>query len=90
MKAEARLYDYLFNAEDVAEVGDDWLADMNQNSLEIVEGALLGPTFRDAQPGQVFQLERAGYFCVDKDTDGNRLVLNRTVELKERSDKKKI
>ena len=90
VKAEARLYDYLFNAEDVAEVGDDWLADMNQNSLEIVEGALLGPTFRDAQPGQVFQLERAGYFCVDKDTDGNRLVLNRTVELKERNDKKKI
>jgi glutaminyl-tRNA synthetase len=42
------------------------------------------PSLATAQPGDRFQFERQGYFCVDKDTLAqNRLVFNRTVALRD-------
>jgi glutaminyl-tRNA synthetase len=43
-----------------------------------VESSLLG-----AAPGEIFQFERNGYFCVDPDTSENSLVFNRSVSLKD-------
>jgi glutaminyl-tRNA synthetase len=74
--AEVRLYETLFSKENPSEIPDD----LNPNSLEIVRGAKLEPSLAGAKPGDRFQFERLGYFCVDPDPP---LVFNRTVGLKD-------
>jgi glutaminyl-tRNA synthetase len=74
--AEVRLYETLFSKELPAEIPDD----LNPNSLEVVTGAKLEPSLATAKPGDRFQFERLGYFCVDPDPP---LVFNRTVGLKD-------
>jgi glutaminyl-tRNA synthetase len=80
--AEVRLYDRLFNAERPGETGD-YRADLNPRSLEVLTGCWLEPGVADATPGTRYQFERLGYFCVDPDSAGGRLVFNRTVALKD-------
>jgi len=82
ISAEVRLYDRLFNTPDPEESGD-FINDLNPNSLQILTGCMLEPGLRDAQPGDTFQFERLGYFCVDPDSQPGRLVFNRTVSLKD-------
>jgi glutaminyl-tRNA synthetase len=82
---EVRLYDNLFsnlNPGDVPE-GKDFTANLNPNSLEIVSSAKLEPSLKFAKPGDRFQFERLGYFCVDPDSTPEKLVFNRTVALKD-------
>jgi glutaminyl-tRNA synthetase len=74
--AEVRLYETLFSKENPSEIPDD----LNPNSLEIVTGAKLEPSLASAKPGDRYQFERLGYFCVDPDPP---LVFNRTVGLKD-------
>jgi glutaminyl-tRNA synthetase len=74
--AEVRLYETLFSKENPSEIPDD----LNPNSLEVVKGAKLEPSLAGAKPGDRFQFERLGYFCVDPDPP---LVFNRTVGLKD-------
>ncbi len=83
--AEVRLYDTLFTREDPNEVeeGQDFTANLNPQSLEIVSGAKLEPSLRAAKPGAGYQFERLGYFSVDPDTTPERLVFNRTVALRD-------
>jgi len=80
-----RLYDHLFSKPDPDDVpeGQDWKTDLNPNSLEVLEGCLVEPSLKDAQPGDRFQFERLGYYCVDIDSTGGRLIFNRTVPLKD-------
>ena len=80
--AEVRLYDHLFTRPDPGAEGD-LLADLNPNSLEVLDHALLEPSLAAFAPGERFQLERLGYFCVDSDTTSGRPVLNRTVTLRD-------
>lgn len=85
-RAEVRLYDRLFNVEDPSDVEDDqdWKANINPNSLEIVADAVLEPSFAGARPGVGYQIERQGYFCVDtRYSTPEKLVFNRTVTLKD-------
>ena len=79
---EVRLYDRLFRSENPEESGD-FLADLNADSLKIVEHAKLEPSVRDARPLMRYQFERVGYFCVDPDSSPQRLVFNRTATLKD-------
>ena len=83
--AEVRLYDNLFSKEDPNDVaeGQEFTANLNPNSLEVVTGAKLEPSLCGAEPGARYQFERLGYFCVDPDTRPGALVLNRTVALKD-------
>jgi glutaminyl-tRNA synthetase len=86
LSAEARLYDHLFTKEDPDDVpeGADWLANLNPNSLEVVKDARLEPILARSKPGQLYQFERLGYFCVDGvDSAPGRLVFNRTVTLRD-------
>jgi glutaminyl-tRNA synthetase len=95
ISAEIRLYDKLFlkpNPSDVAEGPDghtskDVLANLNPNSLEILLGAKLEPSLANARPGDPFQFERVGYFCLDPDSTPDstlrHLVFNRTLPLKD-------
>jgi glutaminyl-tRNA synthetase len=83
--AEVRLYDHLFTKEDPADVeeGKDWKDYINPDSLKILSGCRLEPFLQSAQPGDRFQFERQGYFCVDPDTTPGNLVFNRTVGLRD-------
>ncbi len=68
--AEVRIYETLFNREDpnVVPEGQDFTVNLNPNSLEIVPGAKVEPSLRDAAPGNRYQFERLGYFAVDPDS----------------------
>ncbi len=80
--AEVRLYDRLFNDPDPESAGD-FLANLNPDSLKVIERAWLEPSLAAAQPGEKFQFERLGYFCVDITSAPGKLVFNRTVSLKD-------
>ncbi|HEV3190550.1 MAG TPA: glutamine--tRNA ligase/YqeY domain fusion protein [Polyangiaceae bacterium] len=81
--AEVRLYDRLFRAEHPGEEGDDFLADLNPESCEILQGARVEPALALARSGDRFQFERVGYFCVDLDSKADGLVFNRTIGLRD-------
>src|SRR3954454_16320669 len=79
---EVRLYDRLFKSED-PEAGGDFLANLNPDSLQVIPHAKLEPSVRGAAPLSRYQFERLGYFCVDRDSGGEKLVFNRTATLKD-------
>jgi glutaminyl-tRNA synthetase len=83
--AEARLYENLFTKEnpDEAPEGQDFTANLNPHSLEVVRGCKLEPSLRAAAPGARYQFERLGYFCVDLDSKPEGLVFNRTAALRD-------
>ena len=81
---EARLYDSLLLDTASDENGDqDFTALLNPNSLEVRTSAKIEPSVQGAEPGSRYQFERVGYFCVDKDSMVERLVMNRTVGLRD-------
>jgi glutaminyl-tRNA synthetase len=81
---EIRLYDRLFNKEDpdVAEEGQDFISNLNPDSLEILNG-YVEPSLKGSRPLEKFQFQRLGYFCVDPDSSDDKLVFNRTVPLRD-------
>lgn len=82
--AEVRLYDRLFNVERPAEIEDgDFTSFINPSSLEVLSSCRVEPGLRSASPGDRFQFERQGYFCVDPDSKPDGLVFNRTVTLRD-------
>ena len=83
--ATVRLYERLFLNENPndAEEGQDFLSNLNPNSLEVLEGCYVEPGLRDAPAGSSYQFERHGYFAVDDDARPGALVFNRTVSLKD-------
>jgi glutaminyl-tRNA synthetase len=99
ISAEIRIYDKLFTKANPAdfELGldghpiGDVLDNLNPNSLQILATAKLEPSLAQATPGQHFQFERVGYFCVDPDStpatasdrSPGHLVFNRTLPLKD-------
>ena len=85
VEAEVRIYENLFIKENPGEVeeGQDFTANLNPNSLELITDAKLEPSLANASTGARYQFERLGYFCVDSDSKAGQLVFNRTVALKD-------
>jgi glutaminyl-tRNA synthetase len=85
LNAEVRLYDHLFTKErpeDAAE-GEDFRSNLNPQSLQVLSDCMVEPGLKDARPFERIQFERLGYFCVDADTTADKLVINRTVTLRD-------
>ncbi len=83
VKAEIRIYDRLFSHE--APDGDkdvDFKSYINPDSLKVITG-YLEPSLKSAEAGERYQFQRLGYFCVDPDTNAEKLVLNKTVGLRD-------
>jgi glutaminyl-tRNA synthetase len=82
IKAEVRVYDYLFNRPDPGTDGD-LIDDLNEESLTILGNCKLEPALADARVGTPVQFERQGYFCADPDATPDRPVFNRTISLRD-------
>ncbi len=78
---EARLYESLL-LEDAPQ-SDDISAQLNPVSLVVKTGAKIEPSVKGAASNTHFQFERVGYFNVDLDSTDEKLVCNRTVQLRD-------
>jgi glutaminyl-tRNA synthetase len=85
LEVEVRLYEPLFGAEDplAVEGGRDFTEHLNPRSLEVRSSCFVEPSLAGAPVGARYQFERLGYFCVDPDSTPERLVLDRTVTLRD-------
>lgn len=86
IKAEVRLYDYLFVKQDPNDVqeGESYLSNINPDSLKILPDCYLEPSLKDAVKFKPYQFERLGYFCLDpKSSQKERLVFIRTAALRD-------
>ncbi len=84
LDAEVRLYNSLL-VTDLAKIPSDhdWTLYLNPQSLERLTESKVEPALAKAAPGERYQFERMGYFCVDPDSSAGNLVFNRTVTLKD-------
>ena len=84
LEAEVRLFDHLFTEPNPnALTDDDFEANLNPNSLEVLQSCRVESSLADAAPGTQCQFLRTGYFCVDPDSSDEKLVFNRTVTLRD-------
>ena len=92
--ARVRLYDRLFKDENPEKDKQDFIENLNPNSLEELEACKLEKSLTNAEPETVCQFERLGYFCLDsKEAFKGTPVFNRTVTLRDawaKLSKKKI
>lgn len=86
ISCDANLYDRLFSCPnpEESEEGKDFTDFINTDSLKVVKSVMVEPSVQVFEPGQPFQLERVGYFCIDPNSKkGSGLVLNRSVALRD-------
>ena len=87
LAVEVRLYDRLFShpAPDAAgKDGGDYRDYLNPDSLRTLTGCIVEADLEQAAPGESFQFEREGYFCVDSGhSSAHAPVFNRTVSLRD-------
>ena len=100
LKAEVRLYDRLWTAEnprdELAAIREAKNCDaleamkemINPNSLKVLTNCYVEKYLATAKPLDYLQFQRIGYFNVDKDSTPDHLVFNRTVGLKDTWSKK--
>ena len=82
LPAEVHMYGPLFLQSDPVSEGDAF-DHLNPTSREVLSGCMAEPAVADLPPGTTVQFERQGYFCPDHDSRPNRLVMNRTVALRD-------
>jgi len=84
VEAEVRMYDRLFSDETPDGHKDvDFKEFMNHDSLQVLPKCYIEPFVKDAKALDHFQFERLGYFNIDSDSSSEKLVFNRTVQLKD-------
>jgi glutaminyl-tRNA synthetase len=85
LDAEVRMYDRLFTVPNPSKVedGKTFLDYLNPNSLRILSGCKVEPSLTKARPGDHYQFERKGFFCMDPDSSADHLVFNLTVPLRD-------
>lgn len=88
--AQIRLYDRLFKTENPSDESQgDFEQNLNEDSLKILDGCLLEGSLEGIKPLDTFQFMRQGYYCVDKNSTPEKLIINRTVNLNSSWSKKK-
>lgn len=82
--ATVNLYDRLFNVENPSdESKGSFVENINPESVLVLEGCKLEKNLEDIKCGEPYQFLRMGYFCADKTSSENKIVLNRIVALKD-------
>ena len=83
LNAEVRLYDRLFSdPAPLDHKAKDFLEFLNPESLTILQNCKVEPSLADAKPLDGFQFQRLGYFNVDINSTPEKLIFNRTVQLR--------
>jgi glutaminyl-tRNA synthetase len=82
IQIEVREYDRLFQVENPSSEEGDFKSYINPNSLKVVTG-YAEPSLKSAVNGERFQFLRKGYYCLDKDSNEDKMIFNRTVTLKD-------
>ena len=83
VRAEVRCYDRLFSDPNPGRT-EDVMAVVNPGSLRCIEDAVIEASLAHAEPEQVFQFEREGYFVADRfDHCRERPVFNMTIGLRD-------
>ena len=89
VNVDVRLYNRLFSDESPdGHKEKDFKEFINPDSLTVTENCKAEPYIKTAKPGERFQFERKGYFCIDKDSSNNKIIVNRTVTLRDSREKK--
>ena len=78
-----RLYDRLFKMENPGMEEGDFKEYINPDSLQVISNAFAEPSIRNAKFNERYQFIRKAYFCLDKDSSGEKIIFNRTVTLKD-------
>jgi glutaminyl-tRNA synthetase len=79
--AEIRIYNQLFAKPNPG--AGNFAADLNPQSLEILQDARIEPTIASSNSPEPMQFERQGYFTRDPDSTADRPVFNRTIGLRD-------
>ncbi|ADM12466.1 glutaminyl-tRNA synthetase [Encephalitozoon intestinalis ATCC 50506] len=79
VRVEMRMYSPLWTS--FSPKDSTYLEEMNKDSLKIVHG-LCDKRISEAGVEDRFQFQRIGYFCVDRDTTEENIVVNLTLPLK--------
>ncbi len=83
LPVEVRLYDRLFTeASPDTHKEKDFMEFINPDSLQVITG-YAEPSVKDSNPEDKFQFQRLGYFVVDRDSNEEKIVFNRTVPLRD-------
>ncbi len=83
VRVQVNLLDKLFTDPNPG-AAEDFLSVVNPDSKTVILDAAAEKSLGEAQPGDTFQFEREGYFCVDsKDFKAGQPVFNLTVALRE-------
>jgi glutaminyl-tRNA synthetase len=83
LTAQVHLYDRLFtDPQPDAHENKDFKEFINPNSLVTIQ-ALIEPAVKQLKVLDTFQFLRHGYFCIDKTSTPEKIVINRTVTLKD-------
>jgi glutaminyl-tRNA synthetase len=82
INAEAFLYDRLFLSEQPGLKSDNYLDDINPNSIEISK-IKLEENLINIKPGEQYQFERHGYFICDQKSTKTQIKINRSVTLRD-------
>jgi len=83
VKAEIRLYDRIFKSEHPEQEGD-YIENINHESLQIIDQAILESSMSSPEKNTAYQFERLGYFINDeKQSSDQKLVFNRAVSLRD-------
>ncbi|SIS97087.1 glutamine--tRNA ligase/YqeY domain fusion protein [Neptunomonas antarctica] len=84
LPCEVRLYDRLFTeANPDGDKERNFMDCLNPDSLVVLPDARVEVGLKDAPAETRYQFERTGYFCIDKDSNADKLVINRTVTLRD-------
>jgi len=83
VKAELRLYDRLFRVEDPSNEEGDFKDYINPDSLQVIATAYAEPSLKRANFVERYQFLRKGYFCLDRESNEEKMIFNRTVTLKD-------
>ena len=84
LSADIRLYDRLFHVPNPGAGDEVFTEQLNPESIVTLTDCRLEPSLTSARPGDRFQFERTGYFCIDSvDSSPGRPVFNRTVPLRD-------
>jgi len=82
VKAEVRLFEYLFTEPDAGNA-EDYKSNLNSNSLKVLNPCYMESSLKRVKAGERYQFERLGYFCVDSSSTEEHPVFNRTVTLRD-------